>query len=63
MTAQAHPEIFKAYDIRGVYGDDLDADTAHQIGRSFARVIGALEDKPTSRLTLGLGRDMRLTAP
>ena len=63
MTAQAKPEIFKAYDIRGVYGDDLDAGTALQIGRSFARVIGALEDKPTSRLTLGLGRDMRLTAP
>jgi phosphomannomutase len=63
VTAQAKPEIFKAYDIRGVYGDDLDAGTAHQIGRSFARVIGALEDKPTSQLTLGLGRDMRLTAP
>ena len=63
MTAHAKPEIFKAYDIRGVYGDDLDAGTAHLIGRSFARVIGALEDKPTSQLTLGLGRDMRLTAP
>jgi phosphomannomutase len=63
VTAQAKPEIFKAYDIRGVYGDDLDAGTAHQIGRSFARVIAALEDKSTSQLTLGLGRDMRLTAP
>ena len=63
MTAEAKPEIFKAYDIRGVYGDDLDADTAHQIGRSFTRVIAALEGKPTSDLTLGLGRDMRLTAP
>jgi phosphomannomutase len=63
VTAHAKPEIFKAYDIRGVYGDDLDAGTAHLIGRSFARVIGALEDKPTSDITLGLGRDMRLTAP
>jgi phosphomannomutase len=63
VTAQAKPEIFKAYDIRGVYGDDLDPGTARQIGRSFTRVIGALEDKPTSQLTLGLGRDMRLTAP
>jgi len=63
VTAEAKPEIFKAYDIRGVYGDDLDADTAHQIGRSFTRVIAALEGKPTSDLTLGLGRDMRLTAP
>jgi phosphomannomutase len=63
VTAHAKPEIFKAYDIRGVHGDDLDAGTAHLIGRSFARVIGALENKPTSELTLGLGRDMRLTAP
>ena len=60
---QLAPEIFKAYDIRGVYGKDIDADAAHQIGRAFVRVIGELEDKPTSRLRLGLGRDMRLTAP
>jgi phosphomannomutase len=60
---QLAPEIFKAYDIRGVYGTDIDADAAHQIGRAFARVIGDLEDKPTNRLRLGLGRDMRLSAP
>jgi phosphomannomutase len=63
MSALANPQIFKAYDIRGLYGEELDAQTARLIGRAFARVIGALEDKPTSRLTLGLGRDMRLTAP
>ncbi len=57
------PAIFKAYDIRGIYGRDLDAAGAHQIGRAFARVIGALYDKPVSELRLGLGRDMRLTAP
>jgi phosphomannomutase len=59
----ANPEIFKAYDIRGVHGSDLDADVAQQIGRAFVRVIAALEDKPASELRLGLGRDMRLTAP
>jgi phosphomannomutase len=63
MGATANPEIFKAYDIRGVYGDELDAELAELIGRAFARVIGELEDKPTSELRLGLGRDMRLTAP
>ena len=63
MAAQAKPEIFKAYDIRGVYGDDLDPEIAHLIGRAFARVIAATEGKETSELTLGLGRDMRLTAP
>src|SRR6201746_883385 len=56
-------EIFKAYDIRGIHGEQLGPDAAEQIGRAFARVIGALEGKPTTELRLGLGRDMRLTAP
>jgi phosphomannomutase len=59
----ANPDIFKAYDIRGLYGSDIDAGLAEQIGRAFARVIAELEDKPTAELRLGLGRDMRLTAP
>jgi phosphomannomutase len=63
VSELTHPEVFKAYDVRGLYGEELDPSTAHAIGRSFARVIGAMEDKPTSELRLGLGRDMRLTAP
>jgi phosphomannomutase len=62
VSELSHPEVFKAYDVRGLYGEQLDASAAHAIGRSFARVIGAMEDKPTSELRLGLGRDMRLTA-
>jgi phosphomannomutase len=61
MTA-VDPAIFKAYDIRGRFGEELDSRTAELIGRSFARVIGELEGKPTRELRLGLGRDMRLTA-
>ena len=57
------PEIFKAYDVRGLYGDDMDGDTAELIGRGFARVLANLRDKPTSDLKVGLGRDMRLQAP
>jgi len=56
-------EIFKAYDIRGIHGEQLGPDAAEQIGRAFARVIGELEGKPTTELRLGLGRDMRLSAP
>ncbi|MBV8979329.1 MAG: phosphomannomutase/phosphoglucomutase [Acidimicrobiia bacterium] len=33
--------IFKAYDIRGVVPDELDADTARSIGRAFAAFTGA----------------------
>jgi phosphomannomutase len=57
------PQIFKAYDIRGIYDRDLDAAGAHEIGRAFARVIAEFAGKPVSELRLGLGRDMRLTAP
>jgi phosphomannomutase len=63
VSAVANPDIFKAYDIRGLYGTDIDADTAVRIGRAFARVIADIEGKPTTALRLGLGRDMRLTAP
>ena len=57
------PEIFKAYDVRGLYGEQIDADVAEQIGRAFVRVLGGLEGKAPGDLRIGLGRDMRLTAP
>ncbi len=63
MSELTHPEIFKAYDIRGLYGDELDPAAAHAIGRAFARVLAAMEDKPVAQCRIGLGRDMRLTAP
>jgi phosphomannomutase len=57
------PNIFKAYDIRGLYGEQIDGETALQIGRAFARVLSKLSGKATTELHVGLGRDMRLTAP
>ena len=63
VSAVANPDIFKAYDIRGLYGSDIDVAVAEAIGRGFARVIAELEGKPATELRLGLGRDMRLTAP
>jgi len=62
MTESLDSAIFKAYDIRGLYGEQLDAGGAYAIGRAFARVISGLAGKPASELCLGLGRDMRLTA-
>ena len=55
--------IFKAYDIRGLHGEEMDETTALAVGRAFARVLAALRDKRPSELRVGLGRDMRLTAP
>ncbi|MGD0454457.1 MAG: phosphomannomutase/phosphoglucomutase [Solirubrobacteraceae bacterium] len=61
--AAAPADIFKAYDIRGLYGEQIDGDLAERIGRAFAHVLGALAGKPVTQLRVGLGRDMRLSAP
>jgi phosphomannomutase len=63
VSGAVDPEIFKAYDIRGMYGEQLDAELAERIGRGFARVLSRLDGKPTGALRVGLGHDMRLTAP
>jgi phosphomannomutase len=47
--------IFKAYDIRGVYPSELNEDSAYLIGRAFARKSGA------KKVTVGM--DMRLSGP
>src|SRR5215217_4915404 len=59
----APAEIFKAYDVRGVYGEQIDGDVAHRVGRAFVRVLADMHGKEAGELRVGLGRDMRLSAP
>src|SRR4028119_658689 len=47
--------IFKAYDIRGTYPDQLDEDLARDIGRAFVNHLGL----PGTRVVVA--RDMRLS--
>ncbi len=54
------PAIFKAYDVRGLYGEQIDDQVAYRLGRAFARVLADGDGGP---LRVGLGRDMRLEAP
>jgi phosphomannomutase len=49
------PKAFKAYDVRGVYPEDLDEDGAYAIGRAYVQQF-----EPRR---LAVGRDMRLSAP
>jgi phosphomannomutase len=63
MSVAVSPDIFKAYDIRGIYGEQIDGELAERIGRAFALVLARLEGKDASELRVGLGHDMRLTAP
>ena len=57
------PSIFKAYDIRGTYPEQIDEQLAYRIGRAFARVLSDMQGTPVEELTVALGRDMRLSAP
>jgi len=57
------PSIFKAYDIRGTYGDQIDEELAYRIGRAFPVVLEQLEGTPVDQQRIALGRDMRLSAP
>jgi phosphomannomutase len=49
------PAIFKAYDIRGIYGENLDENVANAIGKAFAAIL-----KPESVI---VGRDGRTSGP
>jgi phosphomannomutase len=49
------PAIFKAYDIRGIYGENLNEEIAGLIAKGFVSVI-----KPT---TVIVGRDGRVSGP
>jgi phosphomannomutase len=55
--------IFKAYDVRGTYPDQMDEELAYRIGRAFPRVLSQLDGVPVGDLSVAVGRDMRLSAP
>src|SRR5262252_2173481 len=50
-----NPDIFKAYDIRGVYPGEIDEAGAKAIGTGFATYLGANE--------IAVGHDMRVSSP
>jgi phosphomannomutase len=55
MAAVDLSRVFKAYDVRGVVPDELDADLVRRIGAAFAAWSGAPE--------ILVGRDCRLSSP
>ena len=52
---QLNPDIFKAYDIRGLYPGEINEDAARAIGVAFVAYLGAAR--------IAVGRDMRLSSP
>jgi len=57
------PSIFKAYDVRGKYPEQMDERLAYEIGRAFPRVLAELQGTPPEEQRIALGRDMRHSAP
>ena len=57
---EINDKIFKAYDIRGVYGEDFDDELAYRLGRSFAELLKSETGRET--VNLGVARDMRLSS-
>jgi len=49
------PKVFKAYDVRGIYPDELDESGAEAIGRAY---VEQFEPR-----RMAVGRDMRLSSP
>ncbi len=54
-------EIFKAYDIRGIYPDDLNEELIYKIGRAYADIIK--EELNKENIIFVVGRDMRVSSP
>lgn len=51
-----NPKIFKAYDIRGIYGVDFDEQNFYEIAQGYAKLL-----KPKGRVAVGM--DVRLSSP
>ncbi len=55
MSTPIDPSIFMAYDVRGIYGENLTDEVAYRIGRAAAQYLNVPE--------IAVGRDMRLSSP
>jgi len=55
MSLSLNPDIFKAYDVRGVYPSEINEDAARAIGTAFSAYLQAKR--------IAVGRDMRLSSP
>ena len=59
---RALDDIIKAYDVRGIVPDQLDADLAHDVGAAFVRVLGIASHDGGPGVVV-IGHDMRPSGP
>ena len=53
--------IYKAYDIRGIYPDQINEEVAYGIGRAYADILR--EELESKEITIVVGCDMRISSP
>ncbi len=61
MATTVNPEIFKTYDIRGIYPKDINEQSMELIIKAIYTFL--LRDLKKDRLIMALGRDMRISSP
>lgn len=55
MSTTTIQDVFKRYDVRGIYPSELNEELAYQIGVQFVKLLDAK--------TVAVGRDMRISGP
>lgn len=62
-SADAVHAIIKAYDVRGLLGEQIDESFVFDVGSSFARLVKAERADDAAPLRIVVGRDMRDSSP
>jgi len=61
MAVNIKENVFREYDIRGVFGEDLSFEFAELLAKAFVRFVKEKSGK--QNVTVSVGRDIRLSSP
>jgi len=62
MIINVNPEIFRQYDIRGIFNKDLTAEAARAVGAAYGIYLNSKLKTQDSKLKVSVGRDVRLSS-
>jgi len=54
-------KIYKAYDIRGLYPEELNEEIIFKIGKAYADIL--IDEVKKDQVTIVVGQDMRISSP
>jgi phosphomannomutase len=59
-----NPSIFKAYDVRGIYPDEINEEVFYILGKTFAAYLNEIQKHAEEQKTqIIIGQDIRLSSP